>query len=483
MSVFSIIKRGRAQAKEHNAKKAEKAKEEAVKLPYKHVVTHAASDALSGAPSSWRHTDKPKIMEQNKRRTAIMESETNMAGMPRVGNSLSYGSFASVYATPIVPLPKNYSYNNIPTSWREQLANFQDGRNSLPHPGSVAISKGKEPEYVRPSSSAGPFPRLSPGQSSTVSSKGMSINGSSVNLSGSDDELEMKNKTVMNHRPQGVGYHPSLSQQSSSSSEKSYRAPFTSSGTTVEAPVKTDRHYPPPAQSTYFSAPRPPVRRTVVDTSIPPISSVRERVGSSTSSLNTSGQFSAASSITSIGVAITPPWPPSSVDYSSPPPTTEDRITSEQKCNETETSSTTHVHAPRKFPMAHFQASADTITEKPNKQIIPTAAPAPQRRRRRLSKSRPPSIDDSGSKLSIETVRPTRSSLTASPYMNGFDFGQSNLPVERKVEEPTIAVTPGSVRKTPGKLNKNPEAKRSPNTRWSSRFNPFSGKTPAVIAH
>lgn len=172
MSVFSLIKRGRAQAKEHNAKKAEKAKEESVKLPYKHVVSHAALDALSGAPSSWKHADRPKIMEQNKRRTAMVANETNMAGMPRVGSSLSYVSYASVYATPVVPLPKNYSYSNIPTSWREHTTDSQERVDYSVHAGSVGSSKGKEPEYIQPSVPVVLAPRLSPTQPSSVSSKG-----------------------------------------------------------------------------------------------------------------------------------------------------------------------------------------------------------------------------------------------------------------------------------------------------------------------
>ncbi|OTA99582.1 hypothetical protein M426DRAFT_255196 [Hypoxylon sp. CI-4A] len=172
MPVFSLIRRGRAQAKEHNAKQADKEKEEAVKLPYRHVVTHAAADALSGVPSSWKHVDRPRIMEQHKRRTAMVDNETNMAGMPRVGSSLSYVSYASVYATPVVPLPRNYSHNNISSSWQDQLATFKGGIRSTPQSGSIGSSKGKEREFIQPSSSTDQIPRLYPGQPSTISSKG-----------------------------------------------------------------------------------------------------------------------------------------------------------------------------------------------------------------------------------------------------------------------------------------------------------------------
>ncbi|KAK8080673.1 hypothetical protein PG997_008491 [Apiospora hydei] len=45
--MFSIIKRGRQQAKDHSAKVAEKTKDEETKKPYKHVPTHAALDAMA----------------------------------------------------------------------------------------------------------------------------------------------------------------------------------------------------------------------------------------------------------------------------------------------------------------------------------------------------------------------------------------------------------------------------------------------------
>lgn len=167
MSVFSLIKRGRAQAKEHNSKKVEKAKDEAVKLPYQHVVTHAALDALSGAPSGWKDTDRARIMEQNRRRNAMAASEGNLAGLPRVGSSLSYVSYASVHPNPVVPLPKNYSYSSIPSSWREQWGSPRDGHDYFGQPKS---SKGKEAEYIHPLAAS--VSRSSPTQTSAVSSKG-----------------------------------------------------------------------------------------------------------------------------------------------------------------------------------------------------------------------------------------------------------------------------------------------------------------------
>ncbi|KAI1105280.1 hypothetical protein F4804DRAFT_331526 [Jackrogersella minutella] len=484
MSVFSIIRRGRAQAKEHNAKQAEKAKEESVKLPYRHVVTHAASDALSGAPSSWKHADRTKIMEQNKRRTAIMAGETNMAGMPRVGSSLSYVSYASVYATPVVPLPKNYSYNNVPTPWREQLANFQEGHDYLAQPRSLASAKGKEPEYLRPSPSIGPVPRLSPGQSSGISSKGVSLNASSGNISGSDDEPEMKNKIIINRRAQNLAHQPSVSRQSTSSSEKSYRTPLTSSGTTVEVPAKTDRYYPPPAQSTYFSAPRPLSRRSPgAETSVPPVPAITQRVGSTASS-STSGHFSTASSAESIGVAIAPPQsPPCAIESLTVSPAVEKHAALEQQYNKTAVANVPLVQpTPQRFSTGQFQLSADANPMKVGKHVLAPPAQPTQRRRRRLSKSRPPSTDDSGIRISVETVRPTKTSVTvtSTPTPTG-GLGQIDHTARHRVEETTPVVpAPESVRPSHGKLSKDPEVKHGLKAWWSLRF---GGKTPTVTAH
>src|SRR6187402_3478162 len=99
MSVFSKIKMSRKAAKEHKVKAAEKEKDpnEVVKLPYKHVPTHAAVDALSGAPSSWKHEDRPKIKEHHQRRSQMVISRT--------GSTLSTTSYMNSAAGPSIQAP------------------------------------------------------------------------------------------------------------------------------------------------------------------------------------------------------------------------------------------------------------------------------------------------------------------------------------------------------------------------------------------
>jgi hypothetical protein len=107
MSVFSKIMMSRKAAKEAKEQKTVvKQKEEAVaKTPYKHVPTHAAVDALSGAPSTWKVDDRSKIREHHKRRSQMVISRT--------GSSLSNVSYMNAAAGPssMPPLPRNSSYN------------------------------------------------------------------------------------------------------------------------------------------------------------------------------------------------------------------------------------------------------------------------------------------------------------------------------------------------------------------------------------
>ncbi|KAM0284587.1 hypothetical protein ACHAQH_001953, partial [Verticillium albo-atrum] len=185
MSIFSNLKKSRQSAKEHNKKEAEKAKEESKQAPYRHVPTHAATDALSGAPSSWKHDDRPKILEQNRRRSAMASSNlgTKMpgpGGLPRVASSLSHVTYPSVHANPMRHMPRAYSYNGVPPmpAWggdRSAAANYSVPDLAIPS------LKGKEVERL---------PMFESRRASSASRKG-SPTGSSGDSTSSDD-LEMR---------------------------------------------------------------------------------------------------------------------------------------------------------------------------------------------------------------------------------------------------------------------------------------------------
>ncbi len=111
MSIFSRMKFAKKAAEEHKAKTSKQ--EDLPKVPYKHVPTHAAVDALSGAPSSWKHEDRPKIKELHKRRTLMTMSRSASALSTRTWNE--HGS------TPTAPsVIRTGSYNSYHPSWNDR---------------------------------------------------------------------------------------------------------------------------------------------------------------------------------------------------------------------------------------------------------------------------------------------------------------------------------------------------------------------------
>ncbi len=117
MPLFSVIRRGREQAKAQQAKDAAKAKgEDTAKVPYKHIPTHAAIDAMYGAPNAFKEFDRAIILEQNRRRSAMSSNGASIKSMPRHGSSLSAVSYPSSKATPVIS--RTGSFNNMPINPR-----------------------------------------------------------------------------------------------------------------------------------------------------------------------------------------------------------------------------------------------------------------------------------------------------------------------------------------------------------------------------
>ncbi|KAK9771290.1 hypothetical protein SCAR479_12023 [Seiridium cardinale] len=192
MSVLSIMKKGRQQAKEQTVKESEKDKNEQAKVTYKHVPTHAAVDALSGAPSSWQQDYRSRIREQNERRNSLVASERNSKSMPRVSSSLSNVSYPLAHASPVVPISKVHSSSSLPPAWQQRspLSYTKDDYFSQP-----MSRKGKEREAIPP---VPPLPLMKNGRvvgsnrSSSRLSTGAYRVGSSGNSSSSEDDLEVR---------------------------------------------------------------------------------------------------------------------------------------------------------------------------------------------------------------------------------------------------------------------------------------------------
>lgn len=113
MSIFSRLKMSKKAAKEHKQKLSQKANSDDIpKAPYRHVPTHAALDALTGAPSSWKHEDRPKILEHHKRRSMMSISRTGSVHSTRTDPASH---------TPAVPsLLRNSSYNSLSPTWNDR---------------------------------------------------------------------------------------------------------------------------------------------------------------------------------------------------------------------------------------------------------------------------------------------------------------------------------------------------------------------------
>lgn len=213
MSIFSSLRKSRQLAKEHNAKLAEQKKQDSSKsTPYRHIPTHAASDAISSAPPAWREAaDRPRIAEHNRRRSAMaaaglsmnMPSTTNVHAIPRVSSSLSYVSYPSGQATPHVGMPRAYSSNSIhhPYGAGAQVVY------TMPEAALSQPSSWKGKEVTR--NSLSPYDTSVP--SSALISKEPTPEGSSRASNSSHDELEIA--TVPSGRPKTTQAHSSQASQ------------------------------------------------------------------------------------------------------------------------------------------------------------------------------------------------------------------------------------------------------------------------------
>jgi len=198
MSMFSVFRKGRQAAKEHQAKQAEQKKKEEQKTPYKHVPKHAAIDALSSGPASSREADRPRILEQNRRRNAMTVSSFGLGGsmtavhngLPRVHSSLSHVSYPAAFANPVVSMPRAHSFSGLPPPrW-----SHHDGEAKYKAVKATPSSlKGKELERVMRYSRRSSRPSsLHSSRLSPDSSSGDSPVGSSSDSVTSEEELEMK---------------------------------------------------------------------------------------------------------------------------------------------------------------------------------------------------------------------------------------------------------------------------------------------------
>ncbi|KAK4982388.1 hypothetical protein LTR50_007752 [Elasticomyces elasticus] len=197
MGLFSKLKGAKKAADQHKTQTQQPGEDKPKPAKYMHTPTHAAIDALSGAPSSWKAEDREQIIIQNKRRSEMqrVNSDYSMANsyrprsqgnLPRASSALSMGSSSShTYSTrasyhmpdaypvaytssvpPMPPLPKHHSYTgNFSRNSGPDLRN----RTSRPYfghqvPGKSPLStqesspvQSEESSPASSNSSQGPF--------------------------------------------------------------------------------------------------------------------------------------------------------------------------------------------------------------------------------------------------------------------------------------------------------------------------------------
>ncbi|KAL8285515.1 hypothetical protein RB601_006224 [Gaeumannomyces tritici] len=530
MSVFGLIKKGRQAAKEHKATVAEKQKAEAVKPTYKHVPTHAAVDALASAPSGWRQEDQPRIVEQNRRRSAMaLSGHGSMgtplgqnpvhAGMPRVNSALSHVSYPSQNANPMVALPRTYSYHGgVSTPWGERPTEVVYSQPDI-HQGIMmatpraAIGKGKAVER--------------PAAGSRASSKAPSPVGSSGDSASSQDELEMR--PSRQHRPSGSTssmtsedaraagpvhrYHPSQRPRRPSDPP----APVMSPADRHHSFSSPADRYPPTSMDRYFQARagnhRPPVTPVIRPGNVavtaaagaPPVpslpvmnfgpsiagtpystpssasaapssatASVRSsKAGSSNSPSSPAARPESPVSLVSLA-ALTSPVSPMTAASVSRPPTAAAATSSVELKFDFNFPNTTVPPAPSSPPRVPPEAA---ITPAPAARVfhLKQASRASQHSVRRFELEPPSSTPEPVRSVPAPVSPPTssrsmsRSSVT--PSQLPIDFDERSLSSIQETA-PTAEVTPAPQR-TKGKLSKAAQGpKPEKKTRWSFRSKP-----------
>lgn len=178
MSIFSKLRRAKQAADSQKDKRAATT-EKPKAAPYKHIPTHAASDALLGAPATWREQDKKAIKKEHQRRsqynlsrnpsslsnvtTLNRDQSFTSAGMEqRKHQSVDWASNGnSLRRTQLAPIVSNSSrYSQVPSgrssmrksplNMSEQSPSAEEG--STDRPSSSIPIPSKDVKFYLPSS-------------------------------------------------------------------------------------------------------------------------------------------------------------------------------------------------------------------------------------------------------------------------------------------------------------------------------------------
>ncbi|KJR82465.1 uncharacterized protein SPSK_03391 [Sporothrix schenckii 1099-18] len=231
MSFFSIVKKAR-QAKEQSVSKPSekqlgKQKDELAKPRYVHVPTHAAADALMGAPAGWMRDDAERIRENNIKRNAKLAGQLLRPPRPasssimsplhvdvhadssskkygrRLGNASSRASLRSSHTTPGTSAAfSQLSLSSLDAELvRARMSHLEASRNGPYHSQSAhtsSVSQAVSSESSTSRSSPSSSPSTSP---STYSAASFGPQKSSTNK---DGNLGYYGETCGEHGPSSM---------------------------------------------------------------------------------------------------------------------------------------------------------------------------------------------------------------------------------------------------------------------------------------
>ncbi|KAI9645368.1 hypothetical protein NHQ30_006105 [Ciborinia camelliae] len=205
MSIFAKIKSSKKAAPQQTEKttteelsQQKQEDQKVARVPYRHVPTHAAVDALSGAPSSWKNEDRTKIREHHQRRDQMTISRTHSSLSALPTPSMNIESFSGIPS-----LPRPASYDN-PT-WNNRMGDMSILTEKLQmRPQSIRSKSATSHLNHGIDSTIGRSPLSSHLQSeatSPVASSGNSMKTSSSSASIASDDLEIASSVPRRLRP------------------------------------------------------------------------------------------------------------------------------------------------------------------------------------------------------------------------------------------------------------------------------------------
>ena len=157
MAIFSRLRKAKQAADNQKGKMAATAESKPPAAPYKHIPTHAASDALLGAPATWREQDKKAIQDQHLKRAQsnLARNRSSLSNVTTLNHDQTFTSSDRAHAT--TDARKQYSGDWISSS--------------ISHRASQLASVGRATTTNHPINSQRPITDLTPRSSNMRSNR------------------------------------------------------------------------------------------------------------------------------------------------------------------------------------------------------------------------------------------------------------------------------------------------------------------------